>query len=158
MGRILGGIEQDSELWIRQIAWLQTPIDPEFKPSKKSESRISSNDQKDFLSQIHPDAYSSYLISLAQSMGLYKNSGFGHEPISWSEMKAWSEITNTKITPWEAKVLMKLSIAFVYQMSISKNSSCISPVVEVDEDELKLRRSNISNAFKMMAKAARRKK
>lgn len=83
---------------------------------------------------------------------MYQNGGYGPEPISWTELKSWSDLTQTKITPWEAVLIMKLSKSFVSQLSISKDHSCISPIHEVDEDTLALKRKQISDAFKAMPK------
>jgi hypothetical protein len=53
---------------------------------------------------------------------------------------------------------MKLSSAFVSQISISKDRSCISPIQEIDEDKLESKRKQISDAFKSMPKMMRAKK
>ena len=53
---------------------------------------------------------------------------------------------------------MKLSSAFVSQISISKDRSCISPIQEIDEDKLELKRKQISDAFKAMPNIVRSKK
>lgn len=45
-----------------------------------------------------------------------RSGGFGPEPVSWSEIKAWAEMTDTMIEPWEAKAIMDASRAYVRQL------------------------------------------
>lgn len=158
MGWIFGGVARDSDVWVRQLAWLHSPIDPDFKPSKIRESRIDTLEKDSYLLQIKPEAYSSYIINLINQIGPYQNGEYGPQPLSWTELRSWSILTKTKITPWEADLIMKLSKSFVSQLSLSKDPSCISPVHEVDEEKLSIKRKQISDAFKSMAKIGRRKK
>ena len=39
--------------------------------------------------------------------------GFGANPISFCEMKAWCELTSIELTPWEVSVLRKLDTEFI---------------------------------------------
>lgn len=158
MGWIFGGVARDSEIWVKQTAWLQAPVDPDFKPSKKYESRLEKFKENSEEIKYEPEAYSNYIINIANSIGLYLNSGYGPVPITWTEILSWSTLTKIEITPWEANLIMKLSRAFVSQFSISKNPACISPILEVDEENLELKRKQISDAFKAMPKLIRGKK
>jgi hypothetical protein len=140
------------------MAWLQAPVDPDFKHQKNHESRLEKFDENAEELQYEPEAYSTYIINIANSIGLYLNGGYGPIPITWTEILSWSILTKTKITPWEACLIMKLSKAFVSQLSISKNPSCISPIQEIDEEKLELKRKAISDAFKAMPAIKRSKK
>lgn len=132
------------------MAWLQAPVDPDFKHKKTYESRLEKFDENAEELKYEPEAYSTYIINIANSIGLYLNSGYGPIPLTWSEILSWSTLTKTKITPWEATLVMKLSKSFVSQLSISKSPSCISPIQEIDEEKLKLKRKSISDAFKSL--------
>jgi hypothetical protein len=39
--------------------------------------------------------------------------GFGANPISFCEMKAWTELTNIELTPWEVLVLRRMDNEFL---------------------------------------------
>jgi len=52
---------------------------------------------------------------------------------------------------------MRLSKAFVSQISSSKNPACISPIQELDEEKLELKRKQISDAFKSIPSIKRAK-
>jgi hypothetical protein len=39
--------------------------------------------------------------------------GFGANPISFSEMKAWCELNEIVLSPWEVKTLRKMDTQFI---------------------------------------------
>jgi len=39
--------------------------------------------------------------------------GFGANPISFCEMKAWCELNDIEITPWEVSILRKMDTEFI---------------------------------------------
>lgn len=47
-------------------------------------------------------------------------SGFGANPISFTEMKSWCDLTNIELNPWEVSVIKKLDMEY---MKISNKSS-----------------------------------
>ena len=38
------------------------------------------------------------------------SNGFGPNPLTYSEIRAWSQLTETEITPWEVSVLKKMDV------------------------------------------------
>ena len=49
-----------------------------------------------------------------------RTSGMQPNPISWSEIKAWAELTHTEPTPWEARLLRRLDEAFLTEVAKAK--------------------------------------
>ena len=45
-------------------------------------------------------------------MGYAKSSGYGAIPIDYTDIKAFSEITQTKLSGWDALMLRRLSVAY----------------------------------------------
>lgn len=48
-------------------------------------------------------------MSFLYELGLVSGSGFGTQPLSFTEIKAWSELTDMRITPFEVSALRRLS-------------------------------------------------
>lgn len=44
---------------------------------------------------------------------MYNNNGMGITPISFQEIKAWSDLTKTYLTPVEVRILKNMSNEFV---------------------------------------------
>jgi len=44
-------------------------------------------------------------------------SGFGPNPIGWTEMKAWAELNGESLTPWEAQALKAIDGAAMAAMA-----------------------------------------
>lgn len=42
-----------------------------------------------------------------------KNSGFGPNPLSWTEMEAWAQVTEIRLTPFEALTFRAMDNAFL---------------------------------------------
>ena len=47
----------------------------------------------------------------------------GHAPLPWSEIKAWSELTDTPLAPWEAQMIRRASSAYVGELSAENDVS-----------------------------------
>lgn len=52
----------------------------------------------------------SWFWELHQGRG---NNGFGPNPLSWTEMEAWSQITKIQLTPFEALTFRAMDNAFL---------------------------------------------
>lgn len=58
-----------------------------------------------------------WVTSLLYVIGPAVGTGFGFAPISWSEVRAWSELTATRLAPWQAEGLVLMSRAYVGEYS-----------------------------------------
>lgn len=76
----------------------------------------------------------------------------GISPIDFTEIKNYSEITNTRLTPWDARMLRHLSCAYVDQHYESKKPQCTAPYEAVMTIEEK--RAAVAAAFKTFGKRA----
>jgi hypothetical protein len=41
------------------------------------------------------------------------SNGFGANPISYSEISAWNDLTDSSITPFEVKIIKRLDIVYL---------------------------------------------
>lgn len=48
------------------------------------------------------------------------NNGMGVQPVGWQDIKVWSELMQTPITPWEAQTLRKIDNAY---LAVSRKST-----------------------------------
>lgn len=55
-----------------------------------------------------------YLLDAFAELTAARGSGFGSpQPISWSDMAAWSRLTGQPLAPWEAQALRALDLAWL---------------------------------------------
>jgi hypothetical protein len=48
-------------------------------------------------------------------------------PLSWSEIKAWQDLTGTDVEFWEAQLIRNLSVAYVAQYNLARDMNCAPP-------------------------------
>lgn len=41
------------------------------------------------------------------------NNGFGPNPLGWSEIAAWSSLTDVRLRPWEVKAIKRLDMLYL---------------------------------------------
>lgn len=66
-----------------------------------------------------------YMLSLWDELGKYRGTGFGIEPIPWSEIKAFAE--SNRVGNWEIELLHKMSKTFVESRSTFEDLRCEPP-------------------------------
>lgn len=55
------------------------------------------------------------------------SNGMSATPLPWAEIAAWQANTGVRLSPWEARLMRALSIAYVHQSRISEDETCPSP-------------------------------
>jgi len=68
-----------------------------------------------------------YLLNYFYELGWCKQSGGAIIPVEWADIKAWSDITETKIDAWEAVTLIEMSNAYVSWHHKAKDIGCPPP-------------------------------
>jgi hypothetical protein len=95
-----------------------------------------------------------YLIDYLMELGPANSNGMGLSPVSYSEIRDYSEITNTHLTPWDAHMLRHLSRVYVGQYNLSKEINTPAPYEEaMSLDE---KRKAVVAGFKAFGKRADR--
>ena len=54
-----------------------------------------------------------YLLDYFIELGAVSSAHEGIQALSFTEIKAWCELMNTKLRPWEVKIIRKMSSAYV---------------------------------------------
>ena len=91
----------------------------------------------EFLPEDHPMAQFpdieeyGYILDWLQELGPSKE---GHAT-SWSDLKAWSELSGRNPLGWEIDLLRQLCIHFVNKVHEFRDANSISPYMEVHPDE-----------------------
>ncbi len=60
--------------------------------------------------------------------GLASRGFNGLEPLSWTELKAWSDAARMDITGWEMEVIHELSGVYVRHLTLSEDPQLANPV------------------------------
>lgn len=58
-----------------------------------------------------------YLVNTLDEIGAALQSGMGLSPITWQEIKSWSDCTGMKLSPWELITLKEMSHAYAVELS-----------------------------------------
>lgn len=88
-----------------------------------------------------PIDYAENLISYLSEFGPCVSSGMGLAPVSFQEIKAWSEMTGTILTSWEYLALRELSVTYVSQHAESESPKCPAPYTSDDIDQEQVRKA-----------------
>ena len=78
------------------------------------------------------------MIAAFQDCGLADNGGMAKTPLSWQEVKAYSDLTKTNLTAWEAKQVVYMSRAYCSMNHEATENRLIKPVYdpELTEEEI----------------------
>lgn len=91
----------------------------------------------------------SHIITWFIELGEVATTADGLSPLSWQEIKAWSELTGLTISPREGLALRRLSVAYVREYYRSNNHNCASPILDEPDRHKRVERQ-LKEAFKVM--------
>lgn len=128
---------------VRHLAWLNAV--PEGSKKRRREELKEDSIYLN-LPEIGDDFLSERLASLFLDLGFYSQSGLGPTTFTWSDLKAFQDVTQIEISPIEIFALRELSQEYLNQLELSKKKTCIVPgAVELPTEE---KRRLIAEAMK----------
>ena len=68
-----------------------------------------------------------HIIDRLIEIGLTETAGMGVGPLSWLAINEWQRAAYVRLTPWEAKLIRRLSIAYVAEGRRAENETCPPP-------------------------------
>lgn len=68
-----------------------------------------------------------HVIERWTEVGLTGSNGMAATPLSWGEINEWQRATSIRISPWEARLIRSLSIAYIAQSRLSEDEACPPP-------------------------------
>lgn len=80
----------------------------------------------------------------------YASSG---EPITYQELRAWSDLSGVMLDGWSAKMMIEMSSEYMAQYRISSKKECPPPFIkEIKGDDLQKAGAAVTEKFKALAK------
>lgn len=86
-----------------------------------------------------------HIVAHLIEIGLVEARGMGTGPVSWREINEWQRASGVNLTPWEARLIRRLSTEYVAEGGRAENENCPPPwrapvtQQERDADEARLR-------------------
>jgi hypothetical protein len=81
-----------------------------------------------------------YLVALFHSAGVATQTGMGLIPLSWQEIEAFVKCTQASVTPWELRVIRKMSEAYCAEYARASDRLRKAPyqaVIEIPTEEVR---------------------
>lgn len=132
------------------MAWLHaTPKpDPETRRGKiePDEPRLSRIDElvRCKIPVLMPPNPAPHITDWLIEIGLTEAAGMGAAPLSWREIEAWCSRTVVDLEPWEARLLRKLSVAYLAEGRKAESENCPPPWrAEVTQRERDVEAANL---------------
>jgi hypothetical protein len=132
------------------MAWLHaTPKpDPRSKRAKAEHqpapiSRLDQFRRKKAVVAMPPNPMP-HIITRLVEIGLTESNGMAATPLSWREIDAWCARTGIDLSPWEARLMRSLSVAYLNEKAKAESETCPPPwrtevtQREIDADEAAL--------------------
>lgn len=74
-----------------------------------------------------PPTAAPHIIDRLLEIGLSEAAGMGVVPISWTTISAWQQVSAVELDPWEARLIHRLSMAYVAEGHRAESETCPSP-------------------------------
>lgn len=64
---------------------------------------------------------------LVSDLGVMHQNGMGNSALTYVDVVSWAQVTRTDVRPWEARLLVKASRAYVIEFEAAKSNSAPEP-------------------------------
>lgn len=68
-----------------------------------------------------------HIIDRLMEIGLTEAAGMGAVPVSWLTIDAWQRVTGVAMTPWEARLIRRLSSDYLAMSRKAEDETCPPP-------------------------------
>ncbi|HEX7856089.1 MAG TPA: hypothetical protein VF503_20605 [Sphingobium sp.] len=133
MGKVSRRLANGLILYVRYMAWLNaTPKPPPGSKRAKAEEeepRVSRLARMKLgkASPPMPPNPAQHIIDRLIEMGISEAAGMGVVALSWREINAWCDGTRIDLSPWERRLIRKLSVEYVAESRRAEDETCPSP-------------------------------
>jgi hypothetical protein len=133
LGKFSDRVSRELTLYVRALGWLQAvpkpPAGSKRAEHEKNTVRLSRGEQmaKAGTSPPMPPNPMPHVVNRLIEIGLTEPAGMGMAPIGWRTIAAWSELTGVALSPWEARLLRKLSAAYLAEYHRAEEETCPPP-------------------------------
>lgn len=148
------GLYEELSLYVRHMAWLGTAPQPKDKRSLDSAEPVSrlAKMEEDGITPLFPSNPAPHLIRYLMEIGPVETAGMDAAPIGWATMRHWQDQVCVELTPWEARLLRRLSIDYLDQTRKSRSPDCPAPWGERTEEDRAAISAKIKSIFAGMAR------
>ncbi len=144
MGQFYEGLGDELSLYVRQVAWLLAI--PRVKSAQGAETKLPARIEP-FKAQKTdpplPPITAQHVYDWLMQVGPVEAGGMGQVPISWATIHAWSALTFTRLSSWEARMLRRLSSDYLAEIHAAEDHTRPAPWApgraEVDQQEAERR-------------------
>ena len=144
MGKFLEGLGDELSLYVRQLAWLGAVPRDTKKPVDQKKEPISRAKQMelDGIEPALPDCRALDLVHRLMEIGPTVISGVGQTGIGWRDLADWQSCTGVVLTPWESRMLRKLSSD--YAAELHQAEDILRPAPFLQEEQIVENRDAVS--------------
>ncbi len=94
-----------------------------------------------------------YLINLLHEAGTISYNDGIAKRLSWTELKAWADLSGYVLDSWEADTIMQLSLVYADMLNEATDPLCPMPMVRVMTQDKRAQVANsVKNALRSIAK------
>ena len=95
-----------------------------------------------------------YLLAHWFDLGLTATSGMGLCPLSFQEIKAFSQCLGVELLSWESVTLRRMSVEYLMLLSAGETPECLPPYGDpVNQFDREIVEKKISSAFRALISA-----
>ena len=133
MGKLHRSVGDELTLYVRQLAWLQaTPKPPKGSRAAGVADQSPRKSRADVFKarKIEPPMPPNplpHVLRWFTEMGISEAAGMGSAPLSWVTIDAWQRITGTRLSPWEARLIRSLSVAYLAESREAEDENRPAP-------------------------------
>lgn len=93
-----------------------------------------------------------YVLNVFFQLGICNRGGMSICPLSWSELKAFSELNRCDLSKWEAETVIMMSRQYCLWYRKGVKRDCSSPWFNGSQVSIESNRIRVANAMKAMRK------
>lgn len=116
---------------MRHLAWLNAvPVPPEgSKRAARQASKLSRLEKmkRDKIDPPMPPKPLPHIIDRLVEMGISEAAGMGVVPLGWPTIDAWCVRTGVDLSPWESRLIRRLSAAYVAEGRRAESETAAPP-------------------------------
>mgnify|MGYP003440186712 CR=1 FL=1 len=104
-----------------------------------------------------PPVSAPWIIEWLLEVGPVDAAGVGVGPIKWREIDRWSKLSGTRLNPWQARLLRRLSLDWMQAAQAAEKPDCPAPWTENDQsqDHRALVAKKVGGLFRALAMSKR---
>jgi hypothetical protein len=128
--------------YARQLGWLHAT------PEKASKSRMSEYTDSNIEPPLPDVEGAFYLVKALLALGLSESNGMGSVPVSWGNIKAWADATQTDLSPFELETLFQMSKNYANELNIATDPKRPAPYINLSAERIEQNRSAVADKLK----------